>query len=284
MPLGILFSLLILIASGSQVASQVCSLYTICNDIKSIDSQVYSIRLEQDRQANLLEDLNNKIEPFLNRVDHWPSNCYEALRGSQNGSIRTILVPEYSDNPFEVACDQFRMGGGWTIILRRTDGSENFFREWNDYKHGFGSLSNEYFLGLDILHAMTNYQQQELLVIMETPEGQQAYEMYDNFRIGSESSDYTLETLGTPSGDAGDSLAIHLGMKFSTKDRKNDIDPIRNCAQLFTGAWWYRACMHSNLAGKYGDNTVGKGVNWKLFSGYESSLRRATMMIRPKTN
>jgi len=84
-------------------------------------------------------------------------------------------VPEYSENTFEVACDQFRMGGGWTIILRRTDGSENFYREWNDYKNGFGNVSNEYFLGLDKLHAMTNNQQQELLVVLENEQGKQAY-------------------------------------------------------------------------------------------------------------
>jgi len=198
--------------------------------------------VEQERQANILEDLDNKIDTFLNRVDLLPTSCYEALRGSQNSSIRTIHVPEYSGNPFEVACDQFRMGGGWTIILRRRDGSENFYREWNDYKHGFGNLKNEYFLGLDKLHAMTNYQQQELLIVMETPQGKQAYELYDNFRISSESNYYTLETVGTASGNAGDSLTQHMGMKFSTKDRKNDIDTKRHCAQHFTGAWWYRNC------------------------------------------
>jgi len=197
--------------------------------------------MEQMRLGNLLEDLDRKIETFLNRVNPLPSSCYEALRGSQNSSIRTILVPEYSENSFEVACDQFRMGGGWTIILRRTDGSENFYREWNDYKNGFGNLSNEYFLGLDKLHAMTNNQQQELLVVMETPEGQQAYELYSNFRIGSESSDYTLETVGTPSGDAGDSLTYHLFMKFSTKDRDNDINSKIHCAQSYTGGWWYKS-------------------------------------------
>jgi len=198
--------------------------------------------MEQIRLGNLLEDLDRKIETFLNRVNPLPSSCYEALRGSQNSSIRTILVPEYSENSFEVACDQFRMGGGWTIILRRTDGSENFYREWNDYKNGFGNLSNEYFLGLDKLHAMTNNQQQELLVVMENAQGKQAYELFSNFRIGSESSGYTLETVGTPSGDASDSLTYHLGMKFSTKDRDNDIYPKEHCAQSCTGGWWYKTC------------------------------------------
>jgi len=43
--------------------------------------------------------------------------------------------------------------------------------------------------------------------------------------------------------------------------------------------------MHiSNLAGKYGDNTFGKGLVWGSFNGDTNSLRRATMMIRPKTN
>jgi len=43
--------------------------------------------------------------------------------------------------------------------------------------------------------------------------------------------------------------------------------------------------MHiSNLAGKYGDNTFGKGLVWGSFNGDTNSLRRATMMIRPKSN
>ncbi|XP_036668620.3 angiopoietin-related protein 2-like [Drosophila suzukii] len=283
MLLRIIFTLLILKASASPVSRQVCSLNSVCNNVESIDSQLYPIRMEQMRLGNLLEDLDRKIETFLNRVNPLPSSCYGALKDTQNRSIRTILVPEYSKNPFEVACDQFRMGGGWTIILRRTDGSENFYREWNDYKNGFGNVSNEYFLGLDKLHAMTNNQQQELLVVMETPEGEQAYELYSNFRIGSESSDYTLETVGTPSGDAGDSLTYHLGMKFSTKDRDNDIHSKVHCAQYNTGAWWYKRCHESNLAGHYGDITH-KGVIWKDFGGYSKSMRRATMMIRPKTN
>ncbi|XP_037712115.1 ficolin-2-like [Drosophila subpulchrella] len=277
MLLRIIFTLLILKASASQASRQECSLISVCNNVESIDSQLYPIRMEQMRLGNLLEDLGRKIETFLNKVNPLPSSCYEASRGTQNSSIRTILVPEYSDNPFEVACDQFRMGGGWTIILRRTDGSEDFYRDWIDYKHGFGNLSNEYFLGLDKLHAMTNYQQQELLVVMENWERKQEYEMYSNFRIGSESSDYSLESVGTPSGDAGDSLTIHLGMKFSTKDRDNDIASA-NCAQSFFGGWWYMSCHKSNLAGQY-----GRGMNWNSLGKPSKFLRRATMMIRPKT-
>ena len=36
------------------------------------------------------------------------------------------------------------------IIQRRTDGSENFYRTWNEYRDGFGDLSNEFWLGMCI--------------------------------------------------------------------------------------------------------------------------------------
>ncbi|KAH8293179.1 hypothetical protein KR044_010116, partial [Drosophila immigrans] len=48
--------------------------------------------------------------------------------------------------------------------------------------------------------------------------------------------------LGKATGTAGDSLRTHHGMKFTTRDRDNDVDTKKNCGAHYTAAWWYRHC------------------------------------------
>jgi len=46
------------------------------------------------------------------------------------------LQPWQASEPFQVFCEQNYYGGGWTMIQRRRDGSENFDRPWDDYAQG----------------------------------------------------------------------------------------------------------------------------------------------------
>ncbi|XP_017038435.1 ryncolin-4-like [Drosophila kikkawai] len=300
---GILLCLLIVPFSEGKDKKEVCTLLMMCDKVDEVKSEVASVREEQQTQKMISENqtliLENQADILrqqtqilelqtqilqgltLSGTNSYPSSCADVSKETK----LLIRVPKHSEDPFEVACDQRSRGGGWTIILRRNDGSEDFYRGWEDYKRGFGQLADEFFLGLDKIHAMTNDQIQELLVLLEDYDGVRAYELYDDFKVGPESNNYTLGSLGFASGDAGDSLARQLGMMFSTKDRNNDIrTDDEECAKRFTGAWWYEKCHDSNLCGKYGDNDFGKGINWYTFRGHNYSLKRAVMMIRPKTS
>ena len=86
------------------------------------------------------------------------------------------------------------------------------------------------------------------------------------------------------SGNSGDSLAVHRGMPFTTKDQDNDHHGDYNCAIKYEGAWWYERCHRSNLNGLYlrgQHSSFANGVNWKHWKGQHYSLKRTEMKIRP---
>ena len=73
-------------------------------------------------------------------------------------------------------------------------------------------------------------------------------------------------------------------MRFTTRDRDNDVASDRNCADVYMGAWWYSACHLANLNGLYlaGDHaTAALGVNWEPYKGHYYSLKTTTMKIKP---
>ena len=78
----------------------------------------------------------------------------------------------YTINPdglgaFDVYCDQTVAGRGWTVFQKRMDGSVDFYRNWTDYKRGFGNLSGEFWLGLDKIHRLTSSGKYKLRVDLE---------------------------------------------------------------------------------------------------------------------
>ena len=84
-------------------------------------------------------------------------------------------------------------------------------------------------------------------------------------------------------GTAGDSLSLHRGMAFTTKDRHNDLNSI-NCAIMYKGAWWFKSCLYSDLNGLYlhGQHSEAwEGVNWYNWKGHSYSAKRAEMKTKP---
>ena len=173
-------------------------------------------------------------------------------------------------------------GGGWVVFQRRMNGVVDFYRPWADYLKGFGDLNGEFWLGLHNIHRLTLAANTTLRVDLSDFEGEKRYANYSTFRVLDSSRKYTL-IIGGYSGDAGNAMAWHNGMNFSTFDEDNDHDPNRNCAIAFKGAWWYIHCHESNLNGQYlsGHHTSSAdGINWRSWRGYRYSLKTTEMKLR----
>ena len=116
-----------------------------------------------------------------------------------------IIKPD-NQSAFNVFCDQTTAGGGWTVFQKRIDGSVDFDLNWSDYKHGFGNLRGEFWLGLDRIHRLTSDNNSILRVAMDDFEGKTAYAEY-NFAVSSEKNKYKL-SVGTYSGNISDNKEI----------------------------------------------------------------------------
>ncbi|KAM7363115.1 uncharacterized protein ACRADG_000166 [Cochliomyia hominivorax] len=255
-------------------------LKTAINELKS-RNQEFGNQTETRTKDLPQLDLRYDSLPKICAQEKLPNDCAKATACTHRSGIYILQIPQYNFGTFYVECDADTENGDWLLIQRRHDGSVDFFRDWNEYEEGFGDVDGEFFIGLKKLHALTNYNgPQELMIVMEDVNGTRAHAKYDTFAIGNDTESYKLKKLGKYTGTAGDSLKQHLGMKFSTKDRDNDVHATQNCAALYTGAWWYTGCHKSNLNGKYGDNNHGKGINWYSYRGHTTSLSYTKMMIR----
>ena len=111
---------------------------------------------------------------------------------------------------FEVRCDMTTDGGGWTVFQRRQDGSVDFYRNWTDYKKGFGNMSGEFWLGLKNIRRLTK--DTELRVDLEDFEGEKRYAKYETFKVKGEHYKYKLVVEGY-SGECNQSR-VKLCRKF----------------------------------------------------------------------
>ena len=110
----------------------------------------------------------------------------------------------YTINPdgsgiIDVFCDQTTAGGGWLVFQKRLDGSVDFYRGWAEYKRGFGSLTGEFWLGLDKIHRLTSSGNYKLRVDLEDFSANTYYAEYDFFKVASEGEKYEL-SVGRYSG------------------------------------------------------------------------------------
>lgn len=223
--------------------------------------------------------------PAVTFINEGPfKDCQQAKEAGHSASGIYMIKPENSHGPVQLWCENSLDPGGWTVIQKRTDGSVNFFRNWENYKKGFGNIDGEYWLGLDNIYKLSNQDNYKLMIELEDWSEKKVYAEYSSFRLEPESDYYRLR-LGTYQGNAGDSMMWHNGKQFTTLDRDKDMYT-GNCAHFHKGGWWYNACAHSNLNGVWyrGGHYRSKhqdGIFWAEYRGGSYSLRAVQMMVKP---
>ncbi|CAG0924274.1 unnamed protein product, partial [Notodromas monacha] len=154
------------------------------------------------------------------------------------------------NNPWDKnAVEQTSRNESWVVIQRRVSGNIQFFRDWQDYKFGFGNPAGDFWLGNAALHELTNQANYSLRFEIIDVDGNFFVADYAGFHVGAESDGFRLHVSGF-SGNLSDSLGYHSGMRFSTPDVDNDASST-HCAHYYQGGWWYSHCQYVNVNGRF---------------------------------
>uniref|UniRef100_A0A668V673 Tenascin N n=1 Tax=Oreochromis aureus TaxID=47969 RepID=A0A668V673_OREAU len=210
----------------------------------------------------------------------FPMDCVQIMKnGNKRNGVYTVYINNDRSKPIEAYCDMDTDGGGWLVLQRRNIGKLDFMKRWRQYIAGFGNLTEEFWIGLDKIHELTNTPTQYELRVDLGVGSERAYAVYDNFKIAPVKQKFKL-TIGKYSGTAGDAMTYHQGLPWTTVDSDNDL-ALTNCALSHRGAWWYKNCHLANLNGKWGETRHSMGVNWEPWKGHLTSLDFTEMKIRP---
>lgn len=254
---------------------------TSCGEIKEIKpestSGTYQIYIDDSDQKGTTVFCNMQPEQA---TEITPRSCKEILEADPRASDGVYKVKVSPMKWLDVKCDM--QGGGWLYLQNRYDGSESFDRNFEQYSSGFGQLEGEFWTGLRDMNKLTSIGTWVLRFDLELFDGRQFYAEYTDFSVGV--APYFVLSIGEYSGTAKDALRIHNGWSFSTPDRDQDGADKYNCAESYTGAWWFSACYDVNLNGfKYGDHgNDTKSNNWLYLTDSFTPLKSSSMKIRPQ--
>ncbi|XP_067452714.1 angiopoietin-related protein 4-like [Thunnus thynnus] len=255
--------------------------------LQALQSKVAQKRVKSHRRRDEETVLRGEAEQS-DAQSGLARDCHDLfVRGQRASGVYTVQ-PENSQ-PFSVLCDM-TSEGGWTVIQKRLDGSQSFNQLWESYKKGFGSLSGEFWLGLENIHSLSKQGQYLLQVELSDWAGREQVAHY-RVTVDGEEEKFAIHLENDSSSGAQEEIITTgaSGVPFSTADRDNDLSADVNCAELLSGGWWFSSCGGSNLNGKYPrrpsqlrrQKPRRQGMFWTTTNGQNVSLKTVLLKIAP---
>ena len=213
-------------------------------------------------------------------------DCKDAFEQGERRSGPYMVNPD-GGTPFVVYCEMKNetlsgYGGGWTVVLRRNDGSVSFDRDFDGMKEFFGNVTGEYWVGGTNLHRLTKVANRKLLILLLPFEGDgdSVWGTYSSFNIANETDRYRLTVSDWYSPMLGtDLLNTQNGDQLRTKD-----SDVGNCVSTFKGPNWTAndPCHGANPFGLYRYGFVtpyAETMVYYYFKGQYYSLRATDWRI-----
>ncbi|VDI31551.1 Hypothetical predicted protein [Mytilus galloprovincialis] len=215
-------------------------------------------------------------------------DCSFYKNAGQPTGVYTIY-PEHVPNGISVYCDMDEDDGGWTVIQRRFNGSVDFYRNWEEYKSGFGNVAGEHWLGNENIYQLTRGNSYVLRIDLQAFDGTKGYVKYFTFTIAERTDDYRLsigEYCKNNVGEDGDyGMLFNNNAKFKTQDHDDTARPNSlPCSQKLHSGWWFQQyCSTVNLNGKWTADDSIDSMNWQYWNPYYTrGLKKSSMKIRRK--
>jgi len=234
----------------------------IKNQNKTISSLVDRILKQDKMMHNMMEDLEYQQES-TNKLMNIVTSLGQQMRGPvmQYKDCHDLWLAGHAESGVysivrgmemqPVFCNM-TLYGGWTVIQRRMDGTQDFDRDWKDYSKGFGSVYGEYWLGLETIRWLTHSRIYKVAFIITDWNDKKRIVNYDQFLVYGQ--EYVLSVKGFSGNEKDDMISASNGMPFRVRhqDRSTSINANAGCTATRRSGWWFPPnCGQANPNGPY---------------------------------